>query len=213
MFDGDLAHLAQNARDFLAADAHFVIIHLSTASVLAISGFMITIGTYLHTSRKNRELQQRGNYLTLELEASRIFDIFFHHPEIWLYISGKLDENKITPEMPEKAYWVIPQILNVFEIITSFWRQKMIPGDVFATWVSWFHELGTAARFGDVWEARGLRTNYKADLRDIMDIAQDIRAEFVGRCDSPAALAEFHKRVAHALGDPSILQHLTKSLG
>jgi hypothetical protein len=37
--------------------------------------------------------------------------------------------------------------LNLFEIIISYRKDYVVPNEVFATWVSWFHELGTSKRF------------------------------------------------------------------
>jgi hypothetical protein len=112
----------------------------------------------------------------------------------------------------ERTYWYVCQVLNVFEIMISFRARKMIAKDVFATWVSWFHELGTAARFSESWDDRKLRFNYKVSLQEIMEAAKKLRHDFGDEVDSPSALERFHDDVAEILHDCSISKHFTESL-
>jgi hypothetical protein len=189
----------------LGAAGSYLLEHIQ--AVVNFVGFSFAVLTFVVTSRKDRDLQQRRNYLTLELECSRIFNVCFENPSIARYISGELSEEETKPEMPEKAYWLIPQILNVLEISLSFREEGMIPKDVFITWVPWFYELGTAARFRDFWDVRNLKFNYKPELGKIIDAARDLPGD-----SALAKLEEFHKRVAGILKDQSILEHFKASL-
>ena len=182
-------------------------------ALAAILGFFFTILVFVFNRRKDQGLQQRRNYLMLELEASRIFNVCVQQPEIALYLNGEPEQKVPDRLLDERGYRFVCQCLNIFEIAISLRREKHISADLFATWVSWFHELGTSKRFADYWNTRKLRTNYKADLRDIMDVAVELSSQRTGEESDvlDAELQEFHNRVAKIMGDSSIARHYRKA--
>ena len=60
--------------------------------LLAILGIV----TYLYTWSHDRGLQKHQNYMSLEFESIRVFQVCVDHPEIPLYLDGK--EVRTNPE-------------------------------------------------------------------------------------------------------------------
>jgi hypothetical protein len=159
-------------------------------------------------ARPDRKLQRRRVYMDLEFESARIFRTCVDHPEIVNYLEGALDAD---PEVSEKVYWHVCQVLNTFELMISLYKEGMVQIDIFSTWVSWFHELGTAQRFGEFWDKRGLSFHYKIELQEIMDQAQTLLRNRTATISNDAELGIFHRGVSDLLRDYRILQHFQKS--
>jgi len=121
-------------------------------------------------AQQDREAQFRSNYLQIELESSRIFTVAVEQPEIPKYLRGELEPDEAGKNIEERTYWFVCQILNVFEIAVSFRHEGKISKELFATWVSWLHELGTSQHFEDYW--RDLSSHYKRGLQDMLEAAQ-----------------------------------------
>jgi hypothetical protein len=180
-------------------------------SVVNLLVFSAAVITFWISSHKDRELQRRRTYTELEFEASRIFTVCVEHPDVPRYLQGDLPPEQANRQIEEKAFWFVSQVLNIFEIATSFRREGLVSKELFATWVSWFHELGTSARFGDYWDGRHLRSNYKSDLRKIMDAAQRLRNTRQPSFNADDELQEFHDEVARLFGDDTISTHFAES--
>jgi hypothetical protein len=160
-------------------------------------------------ARPDRKLQRRRVYMDLEFESARIFRTCVDHPEIVNYLEGASGD--ANPEVSEKVYWHVCQVLNTFELMIALYKEGMVQIDVFSTWVSWFHELGTAQRFGDFWDKRGLSFHYKIELQEIMDQAQALLRNRTETTSNDAELGIFHRGVSDLLKDYRILQHFEKS--
>jgi hypothetical protein len=177
---------------------------------------VLAIATYLYTRKHDRVLARHQNYLSLEFESIRVFQVCVEHPEIPLYLDGKSVDQAASPHIAEKAYWFVCQVLNLFELIISYRKDKVVPDDVFATWVSWFHELGTARRFEEIWIGQELWSHYKPQLQEIMREAIQLTKrrpddfEIVeSRYDDE--LESFHHRVAHVMNDREIEKHFSSA--
>jgi len=170
----------------------------------------ILTGFAFFLSWRDRNLQRLRTYVDLEFEASRIFRVCVDKPEIITYLEGRSD--KTTLDVEERAYWYVCQVLNTFEIMISFRARKLVSTDVFTTWVSWFYEVGISKRFEDYWEKRLLRSHYKPDLRDIMDVAQKLLRNRALEYDEVRELQSFHDEVARLLKDRSISRHFRTSV-
>ncbi|WP_298880126.1 hypothetical protein [uncultured Bradyrhizobium sp.] len=187
----------------------------SEAAATLLLGFLGVV-TYLYTWSHDRKHRKRDNYLALEFQSMRVFQACVENPEIPLYLDGKDVEPTDRQHIKEKTYWQICQILNLFEIIISY--RKEVPDEVFATWVSWFHELGTAPRFEEFWRGEELRSHYKGDLQKIMNTALQLyktrSADFeTDDHDYENELKAFYDQIAIIMDDKSIWKHLDISRG
>jgi hypothetical protein len=196
-------------------------------AVVNLFGFIFTAMTFAYAirrerrqrqdiSEKDRKLQHRRNYLNLELEASRIFQVCVENPEVPLYLKGDLSPVP-NSHVAERCYWFICQTLNVFEIIISFRKEEMVEDRLFATWISWFHELGTSERFADYWIGQTLCAHYKPELQQIMDEALRLRRQRPAEFDNNTELQlkeleAFHRQAARILQDSSIDRHFDDSM-
>jgi hypothetical protein len=178
-------------------------------------GFVATILIYMKTSRHDRKLQLRRNYMDLEFEAINLFRVCLDNSEVVAFLEGADAEKKVS-ETGDKAYWLVCQVLNLFEIMISLREEEMVSSDLFNTWVSWFHELGTAKRFDAFWIKEELWSHYKHDLQKIMNVALELRLNRTHKDLSDqeyrTELQDFHDRVGEILHDPSIAQHFKKSV-
>jgi hypothetical protein len=170
-------------------------------------GFIFGIYFYVARSKKQRHLQERTNYLSIELESSRIFAVCLQNPEVWLYVNGSQPRESADEEknLNERGYWLVCQILNIFEIAISMYREATITKELFVTWIPWFLELGTAGRFAEYWKSRKLAYNYKVDLVQVMNAAIKITTSENFNKDPELALEDFHREVSTIFGDSSIV--------
>lgn len=162
-------------------------------------------------ARPDRRLQRRRIYMDLEFESARIFRISVDHPEIVRYLEASPTTAVIGSDISERVYWYVCQVLNNFELMISLYKEGMVQIDVFSTWVSWFHELGTAGRFDEFWDGRGLSFHYKIKLQEIMDEAQRLLRDRTPATVYDAELEAFHRSVSRLFGDHRILRHFQKS--
>ena len=143
------------------------------SNAIPILGFIITIIIFRVSQKKKKEiykkLANREVYLKLELASIDLFrfeatDVEIIRP-IW----------QANIEMPKKGtaeYLVIMnyvcQILNLFELAIKFRqsKDKILPPDLFSSWVAWFHSLATAPGFQYIWD--DIHLHYIIDLRNIM---------------------------------------------
>jgi hypothetical protein len=162
-------------------------------------------------TRPDRRLQRRRIYMDLEFESARIFRTSVDHPEIVRYLEGSRSRAEIDQDVSERAYWYVCQVLNTFELMIALYKEGMVQVDIFSTWVSWFHELGTAQGFGEFWNKRGLSFHYKIELQEIMDTAQELLRSRKAVSGDDHELGIFHERVSRLLNDPRIRGHYKKS--
>jgi hypothetical protein len=186
---------------------------------LAVTGIGGIVVAFLSRffARRDRTLQRRRVYMDLEFESARIFGTCIDRPEIIGYLEGSLVSPSSREErdlVPERAYWYVCQVLNTFELMISLYQEKVVTIDIFSTWLSWFHEVGTYERFPDFWNDRALSFHYKKELQDVMYTAMKLRnnpdrerEDF----DPDTELASFHNSVSDIFADDEIEEHYRKS--
>src|SRR4051794_5308575 len=60
-------------------------------------------------------------------------------------------------------------MLNLFEMATRFRTLRILPEDVFGSWVIWIWELCSCKRFQDFWlDDDDLPSNYVRDFREVI---------------------------------------------
>lgn len=139
---------------------------LQTAAVLvAVSTFLIA---HFVSRAKDRKNANREIYQQLELASIDLFRFEADHIEytrpVWekttpLPQSGTAERNVVTN--------YVCQMLNLFEMAVRFRKEKVMPAEVFASWINWIYDLCNSPHFPEIWyEAR---FNYTKDLREIID--------------------------------------------
>lgn len=168
---------------------------------------LLAIGQYSLVSERALLLQQRENYLRLEFESVALFRYCSENPAVPSYLEGQGDA---TDELTDRsAFWFVSHSLSLFEIFVSFRRKEMVSREIFATWIPWFYELGTAARFPKYWDE--LSFHYLGELGAIMD-------KSIGREPLDHLLAtgnleplqQFYAAVAKIMNDGDLERHFAE---
>lgn len=183
----------------------------SPEAVVTLLGFTFAIISFFLASRRDRALQKRENYLKLEFESVALFRFCSENPNVPRFLEGKLPATDENAKLDETTYWFVCQTLNLFEIIISFRKERIISSEIFSTWVAWFYELATAKRFKEYWNE--LSFHYLGDLSEMIDPALGRPPlEELLESGNLEPLNQFYHDVARAMNDQSILRHLKGSL-
>jgi len=131
-------------------------------------GLITFILTKILDYRQERRIANREIYQRLELAAIEIFR--FDACQINT-IKPLWDKNIAIPpkDTAEHIAFInyVCQILNLFEMIIRFRKERIIPTEIFESWISWFYSLSCAPHFPDVWFE--VRWDYTKDLRIILN--------------------------------------------
>jgi hypothetical protein len=179
--------------------------------IAALIGLGGALWIYWLTNAQQRLVQRAETYMKLEMEASRIFEIARENARLVAFFNGKF-----VPETPEEradlehqVAWYLPQVLNLFEISISFYKRKIFDRDIFATWVSWYLEVGSAEGFQRAW--KDLRMHYKSDLRPIMEYGIKAGDMLHRGVDAEQVTRWYFEQVAHKLPDLALLTYYDNS--
>jgi len=137
-----------------------------TATSILVSVILFIIANAIEV-RKNRIITQREIYQNLELASIGLFQFEANHRDLTHQLwdgDENVDENKLNSDTVFINY--ISQILCLFEMALNFRKQKIMPPEVFASWVMWYYELCEAPIFRKLWGI--LAYNYSCDLRQII---------------------------------------------
>lgn len=148
------------------------------ALFLAIASLAFSWRTYRRTESRELRVEKSAAYLALEVQSSEVFQYAAEKAELMDCFRcdtppAKMPEGKDYELGCETALNLYYQSLNLFEVCARFRRNDIIPAEVFASWVAWFHELVDDWYFRDRWRPE-LRANYTQDIREIFDVGCEI---------------------------------------
>lgn len=141
-------------------------VYIQTISV-GVTLFIFAIG-YFISRGKDRRTANRETYQKLELASIDLF----RFEAVNIDIIRPLWEEKAELPNKETAEHIVSmnyvcQILNLFEMAIRFRKEKIMPREVFGSWVVWYYNLATAPHFQQFWE--DVMWDYTSDLRSILD--------------------------------------------
>lgn len=159
-------------------------------------GVLALLLVYKHESNQTQVIERREIYQRLELASIDLFR--FEHEQVEVFKAVWVDETSAPPDSLEylRTKQYMCQILNLFEMATSFLEEEIISDEVYGSWVVWMYELAARPAFQAAW-AHDLRANYVATLRTVLDHA-------VTLSDRPDGLARFYGEVARIVRRPTI---------
>lgn len=139
---------------------------IQTAAVfVALSTFLIA---HFVNAAKDRKNANREIYQKLELASIDLFRFEADHIE---YIRPVWEETTPLPPAQTAERNVVTnyacQMLNLFEMAIRFRKEKIMPAEVFVSWISWIYDLCNAPHFPEIWY--DTRLNYTMDLRKIIN--------------------------------------------
>jgi ribosomal protein S18 acetylase RimI-like enzyme len=170
-----------------------------TAAVIALLSVIVALGVYIRTERRERRVEKSSAYLNLEVQSSETFRYQAEHALVMA--TFQLPERPADVPGPDHAGWETTlnfyfQCLNLFEVCSNFRRHAIVSPEVFASWVTWFHEILQDWYFRSIWRDE-LRANYTRDVRNIFDAGVEIYER-----ESDPAMREraFFSAVAYLFG-------------
>ena len=153
--------------------------------------------------RDNR-VEKSTAYLQLEVHSSEAFRFAAEHCEVmrpYESTNPPVPAPKRQCRAAETTRQYYFQCLNLFEVCSNFRRHGVIEKQVYASWVSWFHEVLDQWYFRELW-LDGMRDNYTRDVRHIFDMGVQIYSQ---ESDPEARRQAFYRAVSHALGGCEVI--------
>lgn len=148
--------------------------NISDEALVEALSILFAVGTFVVAQRiekaKDRKAVMRDTYQRLELASIELFRFEAGNVN---FIRAVWEKHAPLPERDAAEYTVLTnyvcQILNLFELAVSFRRERVLPPEIFGSWVAWMDDLvnSEGKAFGEVWAE--VRRNYTPDLRRIMD--------------------------------------------
>ena len=175
-----------------------------SAAVIALLSVIVALGVYIRTERRERRVEKSSAYLNLEVQSSETFR--YQADNALVMAAFQLPERPADVPGPDHAGWETTQnfyfqCLNLFEVCSNFRRHAIVSPEVFASWVSWFHEILQDWYFRSIWRAE-LRANYTRDVRNIFDVGVEI---YERESDPARREREFFSAVAYLFGGCRII--------
>ena len=167
-------------RDFIKMESKAEISYdllIHSASIL-ISALGIAFTYVMRSEQTNRNSKQQL-YQTLELQSIELFRFECEHPDLVqrLWFEEKLVFGS-SPADHALKYCLRQyacQMLNLFEMATRFRTLRILPEDVFGSWVIWIWELCSCKQFQDFWlDEDDLPSNYVRDFREVITAGVEI---------------------------------------
>lgn len=170
-----------------------------TAAVIALLSVVVALGVYIRTERRERRIEKSSAYLDLEVQSSEAFR--YQADKAAVMERFQLPERPADLPELDHAGWQTTlnfyfQCLNLFEVCSNFRRHAIVSPEVFASWVTWFHEILQHWYFRSIWRTE-LRANYTRDVRNIFDLGVEI---FERESDPARREREFFSAVACLFG-------------
>jgi hypothetical protein len=163
--------------------------NVSAADWLQMVSITSALAIFFYQQNKSVQAQRVEIYQRLEIESSNVFRFEAEHSSAIRPYKTQIKPATLTDEditaskhIARKYY---ETTCNMFEVACRLRYRKIMPEEVFGSWVAWYFDTLTEWGFRAAWG--DLRDNYIKELRTIFDPFMD---ELVGRWDQSAQQAE-----------------------
>ena len=157
----------------------------STTDWLQLASIATALGVFFYQQNKSVQAQQIEIYQRLEIESSNVFRFEAEHSATIRFYKERVKPTGFTAEKIEEtkhtARKYYETTCNMFEVACRLRHRKIMPPEVFGSWVAWYFDTLCEWGFRAAWA--DLRDNYIDDLRAIFDPFMD---ELVQRWDQSA---------------------------
>ena len=174
-----------------------ILLIIENDTLLQIISLFIALATFIIAraieKKRDRRIANRDTYQKLELASIDLFRFEATNLDLIRPVWEK-DEPipaQGTAEFKATSNYVC-QMLNLFELAIKFREDKILPPDVFGSWVAWFHDLVTAPGFPVFWEDQ--KWDYLPQLRNIMNSGLHLIEE---EPDEEVMESRFYEYVSH----------------
>ncbi len=173
--------------------------NIEVGVILQIVSLFIAVTTFIVAraieKMRDRRTANREIYQKLELASIDLFRFEARNLDLIrpVWEEGAKMPDSGTAEFKATTNYVC-QMLNLFEIAIKFRQDRILPPDVFGSWVAWFHDLLTAPGFPLFWEDQ--KWDYLPQLRHIMNAGLKLKEE---ETDPEVIESKFYQYVSHVL--------------
>jgi hypothetical protein len=166
------------------------LIGLITA-IATLAGLIVTILIFLVKQQRDQAVRRQEAYLQLELSSNEVFRFeALYGSHLAPFLAPQPDQQAPLPGTTLIDNH-ISQILNLFEIAARYRRIGFIDGEVFGSWVAWYHDLLCSWYFRHRW--LHIREHYTHELRAVFD---EPVARFDAAAPAPQRKRDFYRHVA-----------------
>jgi len=138
--------------------------------IMSVSGIItaiIALTSFIHNSKRQREIEKNSMYQRLELASIEFFKWEASNRKELRIIKEKCPD--ITDDEDKLLETYCTQALNLFELCIHNENTRMLPDKVFGSWIPWIydfiHEPGIIGKWNE------LRLNYTPECREIIERA------------------------------------------
>lgn len=165
----------------------------------------------IFTSQQEQKAASRSIYQKLEFGSIELFRFEKGNPDMVevLWFSDDLPE--MSPQQEHHFEQYVCQYLNLFEMAVRLRIDKVMPPDVFASWVPWMYEVCALEVFAELWSG-GLRTHYVYAFRELIDNGIAFAAADEDDSGLSPTAEKFYSAVAEIVGVGKPCQHVHRWL-
>lgn len=167
---------------------------ISAISVMI--ALMAVLTTLWFENKRHKEVAFKEIYQQLELASIELFR--FESGNKHLVDLIWMESKKEISSDPAEHFILtnyVCQYLNLFEMAVRFKKEKVMPDDVFGSWITWVFDLCSAPGFKKIW--MHCKYNYISDLRIVINagihIAEKELPEHEARVEFFHFMAEKYK--------------------
>jgi len=199
----------------LLSDGDFTSLASVVAPLAQMAGILIAalgvVVANIFTSQQEQKAASRSIYQKLEFGAIELFRFEKDNPDLVqiLWFSDGLPEMSAQQAHHFEQY--VCQYLNLFEMAVRLRIDRVMPPDVFASWVPWMYEVCALDVFARLWR-EGLRTHYVRAFRELIDSGIELAAVDENDSGLSPTAEKFYATVARIAGSGKDCQHVHRWL-
>lgn len=161
----------------------------------------------IFTSQQEQKAASRAIYQKLEFGSIELFRFEADHPDLVQLLWFNDGSATMDEQQAHHFEQYVCQYLNLFEMAVRLRIDRVMPPDIFASWVPWMYDLCRLPAFARLWRG-GLRTHYIGTFRGLIDKGVDY-AETDDQEDGLGPVAgKFYDAAATVVGSGKSCQHV-----
>ncbi len=173
---------------------------ISAISVLIALTAVLT--TLWFENKRHKDVVFKEIYQQLELASIDLFRFESANKDLVSLLWETNNKKELSTDSADYFVFTdyVCQYLNLFEMAVRFKNEKVMPDDVFGSWITWIYELCTAPGFKKIWTH--CKYNYISDFRIVINTGIKIYEK-----DLPAqeAKEDFFRFMAEKYSSETIL--------
>ncbi|WP_323015884.1 hypothetical protein [Devosia sp.] len=199
----------------LLSDGDFTSLASVVAPLAQMAGILIAalgvVVANIFTSQQEQKAASRSIYQKLEFGAIELFRFEKDHADLVDILWFSDGPPKLSAQQAHHFEQYVCQYLNLFEMAVRLRIDRVMPPDVFASWVPWMYEICALDSFAWLWRD-GLRTHYVRAFRELIDTGIELAAVDEDESGLSATAEKFYAAAARVAGSGKDCQHVHRWL-